>query len=52
MDKKREGIRVISKEPCPKETIEGFNKRIAEIITMKFSKEFIEKVINEYEKCR
>lgn len=50
MGKRDSGIKVISEGPCPKETVEGFNKRIAEVIAMKFSKEFIEKVINEYEK--
>lgn len=44
------GIKVISKSPCPIETINEFNKRIVEIIVIKYPKEFIEKVIREYEK--
>ena len=49
MDKRSEGIKVVCKSSCPIETIEGFNKRIAEIIAIKFSKEFIGKLISEYE---
>ena len=50
MDKSCGGITVVSKGPCPIETIEGFNKRIVEIIAMKYPKEVIEKIINEYER--
>jgi hypothetical protein len=50
MDKRGGGIKVISKNTCPVETIEGFNKRIAEVIAMKYSKEIIEEIIREYDR--
>lgn len=45
-------IKVVSNNLCTEKTIKEFNKRIAEIIAMKYSKEVIEKIINEYEKKR
>lgn len=50
MTKRGGGIKVISNGPCPIEAIEGFNRRIAEILAMKFPKETIEKIIAEYER--
>lgn len=50
MSNKIRDIKVISNGSCPIETINGFNRRIAEIIEMKFSKNIIEKIIHENEK--
>lgn len=41
-------IKVVCSKSCPKETVDEFNKRIAEIILLKYSKEIIDKVIDEY----
>ena len=45
-------IRVVNNGPCPIKAIDEFNRRIAEILLMKFSRETIEKVIIEYEKSK
>lgn len=50
MANKAREIKVISNKVCPIETINSFNKRIAEFILMKYSKEVIEKLVNKYEK--
>lgn len=50
MGNKGGGIKVINNGPCPIETINGFNRRIAEMIAMKYPKEVVEEIISEYEK--
>lgn len=47
MPKSTGGIKVVSNYPCDPKSIENFNRRIAEIISRKFSKEFISQFINE-----
>lgn len=48
MGNKDGGIKVVSNGSCPIETISGFNRRIAEIIVMKFPKDVVEKIISVY----
>jgi hypothetical protein len=48
MGNKDGGIKVVSNTPCPIETISAFNRRIAEIIVMRFPKDVVEKIISEY----
>lgn len=50
VNNKNSGIKVITGSLCPDETIKEFNRRIAEIVSMKYSKEIIEEIISEYEK--
>ncbi|MEQ8155663.1 MAG: hypothetical protein ABRQ25_12370 [Clostridiaceae bacterium] len=47
MPKSNGGIKVVSNYLCDAKSIENFNRRIAEIISRKFSKEFISQFINE-----
>ncbi|MEQ8196459.1 MAG: hypothetical protein ABRQ27_00360 [Clostridiaceae bacterium] len=47
MPKSNGGIKIVSNYPCDAKSIENFNRRIAEIISRKFSKEFISQFINE-----
>jgi len=42
-------IKVICSKACPEETVGEFNKKIAEIIFLKYSREIIDKFIDEYD---
>lgn len=49
MGKTGREIKVTSNGLCDEETINEFNRRIAEIIAMKFQKNIVKEIITQYE---